>query len=183
MHACRLTPSDGTPNTTKPSGRAFGRNLSASPDPGSNLQEIYLPRPTSSSALERVLRIARARPRPLITSRDGSVNVSERLLHQPSRGSDFDECCRNLDVITRQDDDASRKQPLTHTLALLQSLRHGWPLPRGLGRTDNPSVSASALYGKSAGTNLLHSTPSRETPGISSSNIRPGFPKDAPFDV
>jgi hypothetical protein len=63
----------------------------------------------------------------------------------------------NLDVITRHDDDAPRKQPLTHTPTLLQPLRHGQPLPRGLGCTDNTSVSALALYGKLAGMNLLHS--------------------------
>jgi hypothetical protein len=58
----------------------------------------------------------------------------------------------NLDVITRHGDDAPHKQPLTHTLTLLQPLRHGQPPPRGLGCTDEPSVSALALYGKSAGT-------------------------------
>jgi hypothetical protein len=67
----------------------------------------------------------------------------------------------NLDVITRQDDDAYRKQPLAHTSALLQPLRHGRPLCRELGRTDDPSVSALALYRKSAGVNLLHGSPSR----------------------
>jgi hypothetical protein len=90
---------------------------------------------------------------------------------------------RNLDVITRQDDGAPRKQPLTYTSALLQPIRHGWPLPRGLGRTDNPSVSASALYGKLTCTNLVRSTPSRQTPGISCSNTRPDFTKDAPLGI
>jgi hypothetical protein len=70
----------------------------------------------------------------------------------------------NLDVITRQDDDTPRKQPLAHTPVLLQPLRHGRPLPRELGCTDDPSVSASAHYGKSAGTNLLHGSPSHQMP-------------------
>jgi hypothetical protein len=30
---------------------------------------------------------------------------------------------------------------------------------------DNPSVLASALYGKATGTNLLHGSPSRQMPG------------------
>jgi hypothetical protein len=41
----------------------------------------------------------------------------------------------NLDVITRQDDDAPRKQPSALTPVLLQPLQHGRPLPRELGRT------------------------------------------------
>jgi hypothetical protein len=68
----------------------------------------------------------------------------------------------NLYVIARQDNDAPRKQPLAHTPALLQPLCHGRPLPRGLGHTNIPSVSASALYVKSVGANLLHSLPSRQ---------------------
>jgi hypothetical protein len=62
----------------------------------------------------------------------------------------------NLDVIPCQDVDAPRKQPLAHTSELLQQLRHGQPLPRGLGRTDDPS----ALYGKSADASQQHSSPS-----------------------
>jgi hypothetical protein len=45
----------------------------------------------------------------------------------------------------------------------LQPLRHGRPLPRGLRCTNNPS--ASALYGNSAGTNLLNRSPSHQTLG------------------
>jgi hypothetical protein len=71
----------------------------------------------------------------------------------------------NLNVITRQDDDAPRKQLLAHTLALLQPLQHGWPLPQGLERTDNPSVSALAVYWTLTGTNQLHSSSSHQTPG------------------
>jgi hypothetical protein len=71
----------------------------------------------------------------------------------------------NLEVITRQDDDAPHEQPLAHTPALLQPLQHGRPLPWKLEHTDGPLVSASALYEKSAGTNLLHSSPSRQTSG------------------
>ena len=89
----------------------------------------------------------------------------------------------NLNVITRQDDDAPRKQPLARTPTLLQPLRHEQPLPRELGRTDDPSISTSALYRKSAGTNQLHSLPSRQTPDISPSNARPDFTKDAPLGV
>jgi hypothetical protein len=70
----------------------------------------------------------------------------------------------NLDVITRQDNNAPRKQPLAHTPTLLQPLRRGRTLPRELGRTDDPSVSASALYGKSADTYQLRNSPSRQTP-------------------
>jgi hypothetical protein len=89
----------------------------------------------------------------------------------------------NLDVITRQDNDAPHKQPLAHSPTMLQPLQHGRLLPRELGRTDDPSVSASALYRKSEGTNQLHSSPSRQTPGISPSNTRPNFTKDALLGV
>jgi hypothetical protein len=71
----------------------------------------------------------------------------------------------NLDVITRQDDDAPRKKLLAHTSALLQPLRHGRPLPRELGHTDDPSVLASALQGKPAGAKLLHGSPSHQMLG------------------
>jgi hypothetical protein len=67
----------------------------------------------------------------------------------------------NLDVIPCKDADAPRKQPLAHTLTLLQQLQYGQPLPRGLGRTDNPSASASALYRKSVDASQPHSAPSR----------------------
>jgi hypothetical protein len=167
-------------------------------DPGTSLQVISPPRPTSSSAFERVLCLARARTRPPTTPRipqtatlpdcsarrgtarlapqeDFCINQAGALISMSAAG--------NLDVITRQDDDAPRKQTLTHTPSLLQPLQHGRPLPRGLGCRDNPSISASALYGKSACTNLLHNTPSHQTLGISSSNTRSGFTKDAPLGV
>jgi hypothetical protein len=67
----------------------------------------------------------------------------------------------NLDIIMCQHVDIPRKQPLAHTPALLQQLRHGRPLPRGLGRMDNPSISPSALYGKLAGPGQQHSSLSR----------------------
>jgi hypothetical protein len=89
----------------------------------------------------------------------------------------------NLDIISCQDDDAPRKQPLAHTPTVLQPLQHGRPLPQELGRTDDTSVSASALYGKSAGMNQLHSSSSRQMPDISPSNTRPGFTKDASLGV
>jgi hypothetical protein len=44
----------------------------------------------------------------------------------------------NLDIILCQDADAPRMQPLAHTPTLLQQLRHGQPLPWGLGHMDNP---------------------------------------------
>jgi hypothetical protein len=93
-------------------------------------------------------------------SRDGPAGTSGRLPHQPSEGFDLDECCREFDIITRQDDDAPRKQPLAHPPALLQPLRHGRPLPWKLGRTDDPS----ALYGESTRVNLLHGSPSGQMP-------------------
>jgi hypothetical protein len=57
----------------------------------------------------------------------------------------------NLNVIPCKDADAPHKQSLAKTPALLQQLRHGKPLPRGLRRMDDPSALASALYGKPAG--------------------------------
>jgi hypothetical protein len=48
----------------------------------------------------------------------------------------------------------------THTESLLQQLRYGQPLPWGLGRTTNPSASASALSRKSASTSQQRSAPS-----------------------
>jgi hypothetical protein len=54
----------------------------------------------------------------------------------------------NLDVITRQGDDAPSKQPLAHTPILLQPLRHGglslrssgvWPSPRSRPRLSTGS--------------------------------------------
>jgi hypothetical protein len=177
VHTHHLMPSDGTPNTTSRAGEPSG---ATSP-----------PRPTSSSALERVLRLARVRPRPPTTQRipqtatppdysarrgtareDFRIHQAGALISMSAIG--------NLDVITRQDDDAPRKQPLAHTPALLQPLRHGRPPPQELGRTDDPSV--SALYGKSVGTNLLHSTP-RQAPSSSSSNTRQNFTKDAPLGI
>ena len=56
------------------------------------------------------------------------------------------DAAENLDVIARQDDDVPCKRPLAHILALLQPLQRGWPLPREVGRTDDPL--ALALYGK-----------------------------------
>jgi hypothetical protein len=70
---------------------------------------------------------------------------------------------KNLDVIACQDDDVPRKRTLAHIPALLQPLRRGRPLPRELGRTDDPF--ALALYGKSAGVNLLHGPPSHQVSG------------------
>jgi hypothetical protein len=84
----------------------------------------------------------------------------------------------NLDVIMRQDDDAPRKRPLAHTSVLLQPLRHGRTLLRELRRTNDPSASVSALYGKSTGADLLHGLS-----GISPSNTRLSFATDAPLGV
>jgi hypothetical protein len=119
----------------------------APPRPSSASATIYVANPTDghSAELQR-------------TSRDSSASTSGRLLRQPSEGSD-------LDAITHQGDDAPRKQPLAHTPTLLQPLRHRRPLPRELGHTDDPSVSASALYGKSVGANLLHGSLSRQMTG------------------
>jgi hypothetical protein len=159
---------------------ARGHNLSASPDPGSSLRVISLLRLTTCSALERILCPARARPRPPTTPRipqtatppdcsarrgttrltprkDFCINQAGALISMSAAG--------NLNVITRQDNDAPRKQLLSHTSALLQPLWHGRPLSRELGCTNDPSVSVSALYGKSPGMNQLHSSPSCQTSG------------------
>jgi hypothetical protein len=164
VRARRLTPSDGTPNTTSLADGSLG----ATP----------LPCLTPSSALEQVLRLARARPPttpripqtatpPYCSARretarlapreDFCINQAGTLISMSAAG--------NLDIITRQDDDTPLKQPLAHTPALLQPLRHGRSPPRELGCTNDPSISASSLYGKSAGTNLLHNSPSRQTSG------------------
>jgi hypothetical protein len=71
----------------------------------------------------------------------------------------------NLGIIMRQDDDTPLKQPLAHTPVLLQPLRHGRSPPQELGCMNDPSISASALYGKSVGTNLLHNSPLCQTSG------------------
>jgi hypothetical protein len=68
----------------------------------------------------------------------------------------------NLDVITWQDDDAPRKQPLAHTLTLFTTTTVWATSPSGARDTDNPLD--SALYVESAGTNLLHGSPSRQMP-------------------
>ena len=151
MRACRLTPSDGTPNTTSLADGSLG----ATP----------LPCLTPSSALEQVLRLARARPptTPRIPQTATPPDCSAR--RETARLAPREDFCinqagalismsaaENLNVITCQGDDTPRKQPLTHTPALLQPLWHGRPPPRGLGYTDDHPVSALALYGKSAGT-------------------------------
>jgi hypothetical protein len=94
------------------------------------------------------------------TSRDGSTNASGRLPPRPSRSSDLDKRSRESRCHSCQDADAPRKQPLAHTPVLLQQLHHGLPLPRWIRRTDDPSISASALYGKSASVSQQHSSPS-----------------------
>jgi hypothetical protein len=145
--------SGGMPKYDKPSGRAFGPNLSASP--------------TLGPVLERVLCLTRARPRPSTTlripqtatppdysPRQGTARLTPRedfYVNQAGALISMS-AAENLNVITCQGDDTPRKQPLTHTPALLQPLWHGRPPPRGLGYTDDHPVSALALYGKSAGT-------------------------------
>jgi hypothetical protein len=160
----------------------MGRQIRQAERTGLRAQSLYLarsriqsafttspPRPTSSLALERILRLARARPRlpttlripqtatpPDCGARHGMARLMPRedfrLNHVGAPVSIS--AAENLDVTTRQGTDAPRKQPLAHIRALLQ-LRHGRPLPHELEHTDNPSVSALALYGKSAN-NIVH---------------------------
>jgi hypothetical protein len=199
--ARHLTPSDGTPNTTSrvdwPSGAislphpkqdpARIHNLSASPRPRVQPSAISLPRPTSSSALERIHRLARARPRPPTTlripqsatspecsARQGTARLTPREDFRLNQAGALisKSAARNLDVITCQDADAPRKQPFAHTPALLQQLWHWRPLPRGLERTDNPLVSTSVLYGKSAGVGQQHSSLSRRLADAKASLLR-----------
>jgi hypothetical protein len=91
------------------------------------------PRPTLGSTLRQVLRLTRARPRPPTTPRipqtatspdcsarremawlapreDFYINQTGTLISMSAAG--------NLDVITCQDDDVPRKQPLAHNLTL-----------------------------------------------------------------
>jgi hypothetical protein len=90
----RVTPSDGTPNTT---GQADEPSSKTTPHC-----------PTLGSALRQVLCLARAQPRPLTVSRIPqtatlpgcsarrrlSASILRRLLHQPSRDPNHDERCR-----------------------------------------------------------------------------------------
>jgi predicted transglutaminase-like cysteine proteinase len=100
---------------------------------------------------------------PLIVAhvRDGSSNASGRLAPRPSRALTSINAASNHDVTQHSDADAPCKQAFTHTMALLQQLRYGQPLPRGLGHTTNPSAFALALSRKSAGTSQQRSTLSR----------------------
>jgi hypothetical protein len=153
-----------------------GVTLSASPDPGISLRVISLPRPTSGSTLRRILSLARAQPRPPTTPRIPQTNTPPNGgVHQgmarltPREDYHLDQAgalisisaTGNLDIIPCQDANAPCKQSLAHTPALLQQLRHGQPLPRGLGRTDNPSTSALALYEESTHVSQQHSSLSR----------------------
>jgi hypothetical protein len=110
VRACCPTPSDGMPNTSSRAGEPSG---ATSP-----------PRPMSSLALERVLRLARARPRPPTTpqipqvatppdcsARRGTARLTPREdFHINQAGALISKSAAgNLDVITRQDDDTPRK--------------------------------------------------------------------------
>jgi hypothetical protein len=114
--ARRLTPFDGTLNMTSRADEPSGATAP--------------PRPTPGSALRQVLHLTRARPRPptapqipqtatppdcsarretarLASWEDFCINQTWTLILMTAEG--------NLDVITCQDDDAPRKQPLAHT--------------------------------------------------------------------
>ena len=144
-----------------------------------------LPRASSTSATYSVMNPADGHSAKLWhTSRDGSSNTSGRLPPRPSGAPTSISATGNLDVIPRKDADAPRKQAFSLTPALLQQLHNGQPLPWGLGCTDNPSVSASALSGKPVDASQQHSAPPRRLAGrqdISPLNTTPGFTVDAPF--
>jgi hypothetical protein len=144
-----------------------------------------LPRPSSASATYSAANLVDGHSAKLChTSRDGSSNTSGRLSPRPSGAPTSISVAGNLDVIPRKDADTPCKQAFSPYPVLLQQLRNGQLLPWGLGRTDNPSASASALNGEPAGASQQHSVPSRRLAGrqdISPSNTTPGFTADIPF--
>jgi hypothetical protein len=118
------------------------------------------------------------------TSRDGSSNTSGRLPPRSSRAPTSISAAENLDIILRMDANAPRKQAFSAYLGVVTTTMASTTSPRGLGRTNNPSASASALSKEPTGASQQYSASSRRLAGrqdISPSNTTPGFTADTPF--
>jgi hypothetical protein len=136
---------------------ARGHNLSASPDLGINLRVISPPRPTSGSALERILCLARARPRPPTTLRIPQTATplnceahhgTARLTPPRPRGALISiSATGNLDVIPCQDADAPCKQPLAHTPRCYNNYDMGSLSPGGSSVRTTLDLCLASLWG------------------------------------
>jgi hypothetical protein len=151
--------------------------------------------------MPRILCLARARPRPPTTPRIPQTATSPNCgTHQgtarltPREDFCLDHAGALIWISTTGNLDVIRARTLTHPVSSL------WPIPQrcynnydmgslslgGLGRTDNTSVSASALCGKPVGASQPHSAPSRRLAGrqdVSPSDTTSSFTVDAPFHI
>jgi hypothetical protein len=178
----------GTTSLPRPKKRlAFGRNFSSLPDDVFGPRVNSLPRPSLALATNSAANPTDGHSAQLWhMSGDGSSSTSGRLPPHSSGAPTSISAAGNLDVIPCKDADAPRKQPLAHTPAMLHQLRHGQPLPRGLGHTGNSSTSASALSGDPAGASQHHYASSRRPAGrqdVTPSTTTPGFVVDAPLPI
>jgi hypothetical protein len=85
----------------------------------------------------------------------------EKTSVSPEQGSDLGICSEGIPTSPSTGTLTHLvSMPFTHIKVLLQQLRYGQPLPWGLGRTGNPSTSASALSRKTTSASQQRSAPS-----------------------